>query len=406
MVAALTPHAVGCLFLLVSVVSLASALNIPNSVHYPPSNPKQSPFIKPIGDGYGLQTQRPYNVAHRGANNIYPEETEPAYLKAIELGADFIETDILATQDGVLVCCHDIELSIITDVANRTEFASKRKNYADIVGGDTGSNVTGWFIVDFTYDELATLRVKQRFPNTRDKSFDGQLPIITFERYIQIAQNASRTVGIYPEIKSPVFINQHVQFPNGQSFEQTFVALLQKYGYQGKYKSADWLRKPVLIQSFATTALQKAAQSTDLPLVFLYDSPSVRTQDTNQTYEELASDASLDMLVQMGVVGIGPFKGNIMPINASTNFYVGAPNDLVTRAHNKGLEVHPYTFRADSNYLAADLHGDFLNELLFFDKVVGVDGYFTDFTEAAYKYLEWTHPIYTRPDIASNLYFS
>jgi hypothetical protein len=165
-----------------------------------------------------------------------------------------------------------------------------------------------------------------------------------------------------------------------------------------------------------------------------------------QTYEELASDASLDMLVQMGVVGIGPFKGNIMPINASTNFYVGAPNDLVTRAHNKGLEVsslslvcrsptrccssfrpfgtltklmtlcisvldivnrvpapffrrtcekrgsgclmgvpcdmltsvprpvqvHPYTFRADSNYLAADLHGDFLNELLFFDKVVGV----------------------------------
>jgi glycerophosphoryl diester phosphodiesterase len=34
--------------------------------------------------------------------------------KAIELGADFIETDILATQDGVLVCCHDIELSIIT----------------------------------------------------------------------------------------------------------------------------------------------------------------------------------------------------------------------------------------------------------------------------------------------------
>jgi hypothetical protein len=135
-----------------------------------------------------------------------------------------------------------------------------------------------------------------------------------------------------------------------------------------------------------------------------------------------------------------------MPINASTNFYVGAPNDLVTRAHNKGLEVsspslirwsptrccsssrpfgtltklmtlcisvfdivnrvpapffhwtceergsgcsmgvpcdvltsvprhvqvHPYTFRADSNYLAADLHGDFLNELLFFDKVIGV----------------------------------
>jgi len=39
----------------------------------------------------------------------------------------------------------------------------------------------------------------------------GKLPIITFEEYIAIALDASRVVGIYPEIKNPVFINKHVR---------------------------------------------------------------------------------------------------------------------------------------------------------------------------------------------------
>ncbi|GAQ81601.1 glycerophosphoryl diester phosphodiesterase [Klebsormidium nitens] len=396
---ALRVSVVACLLL---ASTLTSALNIPTSPKYPPVVPRQSPFVKPIV-GAGLQSERPYNVAHRGACNIYPEETEPSYLAAIDLGADFIEGDVEATKDGVLVMCHDIELSLLTDVANRTEFASKRKTYNNIVGGD-GVN-TGWFIVDFTFEELSTLRVKQRFPTTRDKSFDGQFPIITFEKYIQIALAAPRIVGIYPEIKSPVFINQYVQFPGGKSFEQAVVEMLQKYGYQGKYKSADWYAKPVFIQAFAPTSLQRAAQYTDLPLVFLYDSFTARTQDTNQTFASLATDESMAMFASMGVVGLGPAKGSLMPVNTTTNYYVGAPIDFVTRAHKYNMEVHPYTFRADSNFLAYDLHGDFLNELLYFDKVIGVDGYFTDHTENAYKYLEWTHPIYTRQDIVSNLRF-
>lgn len=34
--------------------------------------------------------------------------------------------------------------------------------------------------------------------------------MITFEEFISIALDAPRVVGIYPEIKNPVFINQHV----------------------------------------------------------------------------------------------------------------------------------------------------------------------------------------------------
>ena len=92
-----------------------------------------------------LQTFRPYNIAHRGSNGELPEETHPAYLRAIEEGADFIETDILSSKDGVLVCFHDVTLDNTTDIANRTEFANRKRTYEV-----QGENMTGFFTVDFT----------------------------------------------------------------------------------------------------------------------------------------------------------------------------------------------------------------------------------------------------------------
>jgi glycerophosphoryl diester phosphodiesterase len=44
---------------------------------------------------------------HRGARGALPENTLPAFLYAIEAGADYIEMDVQATRDDVLVVCHD-----------------------------------------------------------------------------------------------------------------------------------------------------------------------------------------------------------------------------------------------------------------------------------------------------------
>lgn len=48
-----------------------------------------------------------YVVAHRGAHNGIPENSLPAYKKAIELGVDFIEVDIRVTKDGRIVSMHN-----------------------------------------------------------------------------------------------------------------------------------------------------------------------------------------------------------------------------------------------------------------------------------------------------------
>jgi hypothetical protein len=49
--------------------------------------------------------------------------------------------------------------------------------------------------------------------------------IITFEEYILIALYANRVVGIYPEIKDPIFINQHVSILPYDTLRRTLVCL-------------------------------------------------------------------------------------------------------------------------------------------------------------------------------------
>jgi glycerophosphoryl diester phosphodiesterase len=50
---------------------------------------------------------RPLVIAHRGASFELPENTLPAFERAIELGADFVELDVHARRDGALVVTHD-----------------------------------------------------------------------------------------------------------------------------------------------------------------------------------------------------------------------------------------------------------------------------------------------------------
>ena len=54
-------------------------------------------------------------IAHRGDHMEVPENTLAAYEKAIELGADFIETDLRTTKDGQLVIMHDATVDRMTN---------------------------------------------------------------------------------------------------------------------------------------------------------------------------------------------------------------------------------------------------------------------------------------------------
>ena len=54
-------------------------------------------------------------IAHRGASNEEKENTLPAFERAVELGADYVEFDVQASSDGGLVVFHDLRLDRLTE---------------------------------------------------------------------------------------------------------------------------------------------------------------------------------------------------------------------------------------------------------------------------------------------------
>jgi hypothetical protein len=103
------------------------------------------------GDRSGVN--RPIVIGHRGTAGYRPEHTLASYRYAIELGADYIEPDLVSTKDHQLVARHEPDITATTDVASHPEFAD-RKTTKVIDGVST----TGWFTDDFTLAELRTLR--------------------------------------------------------------------------------------------------------------------------------------------------------------------------------------------------------------------------------------------------------
>ena len=312
--------------------------------------------------------KKPIVIGHRGAAGHRPEHTLEGYKLAIEMGADFVEPDLVMTKDKVLMARHENEISGTTDVA--TKFPDRKTT--KVVDGET---IKGWFIEDFTLKEMKTLRANERLP-FRNHNFDGKFEIPTFTEILELVKKESkerkRQIGIYPETKHPTYFENA-----GLPLETAVVAELKKYGLDKK-------DSPVFIQSFEMGILRKFKKLTKVPLIFLIDDPEKIPYDLvaekkKITYKELLQPASLKEL-SATIAGIGPYKRYIVPENEKHEKL--PPTTLIADAHKVGLLVHPYTFRNEDQYLLKDYKGDPQNEYLEFYKL-GVDGVFSDFADEA-----------------------
>jgi glycerophosphoryl diester phosphodiesterase len=348
--------------------------------------------------------QRPLVIGHRGASGYLPEHTLESYTRAIEMGADFIEPDLVSTQDGVLIARHEPNLIATTDVADHPEFASRKKTIKL-----DGVDETGFFASDFTLAEIKTLRAKQAFAE-RDQSHNGKYQIPTFEEVIALAQAQARekrrTIGVYPETKHPTW---HME--QGLPLEDKLLAALDKAGWN----RAD---APVFIQSFEQANLKALHARSPVRLIQLvdaydvdpktgemvFDAPYDRPYDWTKAgraglFKDLLTPAGLDE-VKTYAHGIGPWKrylvtvkarmdasGNPVDVNGDGNlndadFEAVANDTLVREAKSRGLRVHTWTFRNESRRLASTYDNDPSKEYLQFFQL-GVDGVFSDFPDTA-----------------------
>uniref|UniRef100_B0SVP3 glycerophosphodiester phosphodiesterase n=1 Tax=Caulobacter sp. (strain K31) TaxID=366602 RepID=B0SVP3_CAUSK len=321
----------------------------------------------------------PIVIGHRGASAYRPEHTAMSYKLAIQMGADFIEPDLVMTKDGVLVARHENEIGRTTDVAGHPEFADRKVTRA--IEGET---FTGWFVEDFTLAELKTLRSRERRPEARPESarYDGRESVFTLQEIIDIAKAGAargRPVGLYVELKNPDYFRRI-----GLPMEKALIDVLAANGL-------NTAEAPVIIQSFFPSALIALRGMTPIKLMFLVNSqpPPAPILAANHIarWSDVWSPDGLKKIAAFADI-VGPEIQIILPRGVDGKSL--SPGTFVADAHAAGLKVHVWSVNPENLDLPVDLRcgvpsapgfehqlGDAETEArrLF---AVGVDGAFSD----------------------------
>jgi glycerophosphoryl diester phosphodiesterase len=117
-------------------------------------------------------------VGHRGASGYAPETTIASYRMAIQMGADYVETDVHRSRDGVLVAIHDADVSRTT---NGKGFVAEH-TLAELKALDAGS----WF--------------NTAFPEKARPDYVG-LRVPALQEVMDVIQESN--AGLFIEIKDP-----------------------------------------------------------------------------------------------------------------------------------------------------------------------------------------------------------
>jgi glycerophosphoryl diester phosphodiesterase len=334
-------------------------------------------------DAYGCSmTESPLVIAHRGASGYRPEHTTEAYELAIELGADAVEPDVVATKDGVLVVRHENELSGTTDVASHPEFATRRPT--KIVDG---LRLTGWFTEDFVWDELRTLRAVERLPRIRMRNAEfaavSEPHILRLDDVIALVAAADRAVGLVAELKHATYFGS-IGLPLSELLYDRLAA-------------SGWLDDPRLtVESFELGVLRELRGRGILaPLVFLVDSAGAPADEvalrggSSMPYREYLTLPHLARLADT-VDGISVDKRLLTKTDGAGNLV--RANNLVDRAHAAGLTAFCWTLRAENEFLAPNLRlarsvdgfGDWMAEFQLLMRT-GIDAVFADQPDLALR---------------------
>lgn len=326
-------------------------------------------------------------IAHRGASGYLPEHSLPAKAMAFAQGVDYLEQDLVMTKDDQLIVLHDHYLDRVTDVVDK--FPDRKRSDGR------------YYAIDFTLDEVKSLRFTEEFklvdgkrqqvwPN-RFPMFTSEFRIHTLEEEIEFIQglnhSTGKNIGIYPEIKAPWF-HRH----EGKDISQKTLEVLKKYGYVNKDDN-------IYLQCFDAIETKRIhdelmpKMAMDLKLVQL-----IAQTDWQETFEKHADGSltnySYDWMFEPGAMkeiakyadGIGPQYPMLIAEGSTKGNIKFTP--MVKEAHENGLQVHPYTLRAD---LIPDYARDMTDLLDIIYTQAGADGVFSDFPDLAVNYLKTKH---------------
>ena len=166
-------------------------------------------------------------VGHRGASGYAPETTIASYRMAIQMGADYVETDVHRSRDGVLVAIHDADVSRTT---NGKGFVVEH-TLAELKALDAGS----WF--------------NKAFPEKARPDYIG-LRVPALQEVMDVVQESN--AGLFIEIKDPERYQPDV--------ESALLSLIR----------SSQMKSRIRVLSFSADSLRKIKElDASVPTVFL-----------------------------------------------------------------------------------------------------------------------------------------
>lgn len=302
-------------------------------------------------------------IAHRGASGYVPEHTLEAVAYGHAQGADHLELDIVATRDDQLVVIHDIQLDRVTNVADR--FPGRAR--------DDGR----FYVRDFDLAEIKTLNVRERrrrdgvtavFPNRFPVGI-GSFEVPTLREEIKFIQGMNRATGrdagIFAEVKKPAF-----HLDEGVDISALSLQLLDDLGYRTREDN-------FYLQCFDATETRRIRRElgSELKIIQLIEDNAANESDTD--YDQMRTREGLTEISQF-VEAIGPRITHVVKLNDIDGQPVST--GMVSLAHELGMKVIPWTFRAEHLMPGFDSLGEMV---AWFDESIGIDGIFTDFPDQA-----------------------
>ncbi len=246
-----------------------------------------------------LNLPHPTIIAHRGASNIAPESTEAAFIKAVEMGVDYVEADIHRTKDGKIVVLHDSNL--------------KRTSNVEEIYPDRQNN----HVNTFTYNELLKLDFgswfNEKHPNKADEEYNN-LKIITLERLLEIAEHGKQSTGVVLDLKDVW------KYP---SIEKDIIEILQREKWYGKQRKSS-----------------KELNDKGNILIFSFNLKTLKT------FKELAPSITRVLLLNQNMLSIRGWK-RWLDLAEECSHGLAVKETLtwpwnLALAHNRKLFVFPY----------------------------------------------------------------
>ena len=259
---------------------------------------------------------------HRGACGYLPENTMESLELAFDLGADAIEFDVVMTKDHRAVICHDRELNLVTNIAEKAFLSNK--------------------VDEINYEDVRQLRAMERYPDGRVQSHEHS--------------GKYKIPSLAEVLANPAFDNRHliIELKYGEPFLEVGLDVAKTTADEIAASNAIERGIKITIECFEFEILKRAKSL----IGDLADYVFLVAPDTLPAGESEITAGYLEAIR-------AEFDG------LSVAIPMVLQSDLVSRTKALGMPIYAYTARVET--AEGDVAGWFQRLI-----ATGVDGIFAD----------------------------